>query len=125
MNKGRTKYVQVILPLPLEGTFTYSVPDIFADKVKTGMRVVVPVGKSKTYTAIIDETSEENTTGLDDSRIKDIYSLPDETPMLMPQQMKLWHWMADYYMATLGDIYTAAMPAGLKDEDGYRPKTET
>ena len=125
MNKGRTKYVQVILPLPLEGTFTYSVPDIFADKVKTGMRVVVPVGKSKTYTAIIDETSEENTTGLDESRIKDIYSLPDETPMLMPQQMKLWHWMADYYMATLGDIYTAALPAGLKDEDGYRPKTET
>ena len=125
MNKGRTKYVQVILPLPLEGTFTYSVPDTFADKVKTGMRVVVPVGKSKTYTAIIDETSEENTTGLDESRIKDIYSLPDETPMLMPQQMKLWHWMADYYMAALGDIYTAAMPAGLKDEDGYRPKTET
>lgn len=119
------KFIQAILPLPLEGTFIYSVPDIFADKVKRGMRVVVPVGQSKTYTALVDDISDENTTGLDNSRIKDIYSLPDDMPMLLPQQLKLWHWMADYYMAPLGDIYTAALPAGLKAEDGYRPKMET
>ena len=112
------------MPLPLEGTFTYSVPQDLEDKIKVGMRVVVPCGQKKTYTALCVEVTDKKT-NIGVKNIKCIYSVLDDMPMLLPQQLKLWQWMADYYMCTLGDIYKAALPAGLKAEDGYRPKTET
>ncbi len=88
------------------------------------MRVVVPCGQKKTYTALcVEVTDQKPNIGV--KNIKCIYSVLDDMPMLLPQQLKLWQWMADYYMCTLGDIYKAALPAGLKAEDGYRPKTET
>ena len=88
------------------------------------MRVVVPCGQKKTYTALcVEVTDQKPNIGV--KNIKCIYSVLDDTPMLLPQQLKLWQWMADYYMCPLGDIYKAALPAGLKAEDGYRPKTET
>lgn len=88
------------------------------------MRVVVPCGQKKTYTALcVEVTDKKPNIGV--KNIKCIYSVLDDIPMLLPQQLKLWQWMADYYMCTLGDIYKAALPAGLKAEDGYRPKTET
>ena len=112
------------MPLPLEGTFTYSVPQDLEDKIKVGMRVVVPCGQKKTYTALcVEVTDKKPDIGV--KNIKCIYSVLDDMPMLLPQQLKLWQWMADYYMCSLGDIYKAALPAGLKAEDGYRPKTET
>ena len=112
------------MPLPLEGTFTYSVPQDLEDKIKVGMRVVVPCGQKKTYTALcVEVTDKKPDIGV--KNIKCIYSVLDGMPMLLPQQLKLWQWMADYYMCPLGDIYKAALPAGLKAEDGYRPKTET
>ena len=88
------------------------------------MRVVVPCGQKKTYTALCVEVTDKKP-NIDVKNIKCIYSVLDDMPMLLPQQLKLWQWMADYYMCTLGDIYKAALPAGLKAEDGYRPKTET
>ena len=118
------KYAEVILPLPLEGTFTYAVPDTLADKVRAGMRVVVPCGPKKTYTAMCISVSDEKPE-IGDVAIKDVYSVLDDEPMLLPQQLRLWRWMADYYMSPFGDVYKAAMPAGLKDEDGYRPRMET
>ena len=112
------------MPLPLEGTFTYSVPQDLEDKIKVGMRVVVPCGQKKTYTALcVEVTDKKPNIGV--KNIKCIYSVLDDMPMLLPQQLKLWQWMEDYYMCPLGDIYKAALPAGLKAEDGYRPKTET
>ena len=112
------------MPLPLEGTFTYSVPQDLEDKIKVGMRVVVPCGQKKTYTALcVEVTDKKPNIGV--KNIKCIYSVLDDMPMLLPQQLKLWQWIADYYMCPLGDIYKAALPAGLKAEDGYRPKTET
>lgn len=88
------------------------------------MRVVVPCGQKKTHTALcVEVTDKKPNIGV--KNIKCIYSVLDDMPMLLPQQLKLWQWMADYYMCTLGDIYKAALPAGLKAEDGYRPKTET
>ena len=88
------------------------------------MRVVVPCGQKKTYTALCVEVIDKKP-DIGVKNIKCIYSVLDDMPMLLPQQLKLWQWMADYYMCTLGDIYKAALPAGLKAEDGYRPKTET
>ena len=114
------KYVDVVIPLPLEGTFTYAVPEGMETAVVPGMRVLVPLGRSKTYTAMVVKVHGEKP----DFELREIIRVMDAVPVLMPQQLKLWLWMADYYMAPLGDIFTTALPAGLKAEEGFRPKTE-
>ena len=117
------KYVDVILPLPLQGFFTYAVSDSLAARVAMGMRVLVPFGKSKTYAAIAVRTHADKP-NLPDSKIREILALLDDTPVLLPNQLRLWRWIADYYMSPLGDVMNAALPAGLKAEVGYKPKTE-
>ena len=114
-------YVDVILPVPVEGFFTYSIPDTLAGKVAFGMRVLVPFGRSKNYTAVAIRIHDEKP----EFEVKDILSVLDDTPMLLPQQFRLWQWIADYYLCPIGDIYKAAMPQGLKAEDGYKPRMET
>ena len=114
-------YVDVILPLPLDGLFTYSVPAEKAPRVVPGVRLLVPLGKSKTYTAIAVELHERQP----DFEARPILDVLDTAPVLLPQQLKLWQWIADYYLAPLGDVYKAALPAGLKAEEGFRPRTET
>ena len=115
------RYVEVILPLPLDGVFTYSLPDSMADRLQAGMRVLVPLGRSKHYTGIALRMHDVKP----DFEVKEVIAVMDERPLLLPVQLKLWRWMAEYYMAPLGDVYKAALPAGLKQEDGYRPRTET
>ena len=114
------RYVDVILPRPLEGYFTYAISNELATGVKLGIRVLVPFGASKTCTAMAvrvhDEKPEFDT--------KAVLQVVDSAPMLLPQQLDLWQWIAQYYMAPIGDVYTAALPAGLKDEAGWQPKTE-
>ena len=112
-------YVDVILPLPLEGTFTYSVPDTLAPQVRMGVRVVVPLGRSKTYTAMAVRTHNDKP----EFDTRDILQVVDDSPVLPERQLRLWQWISTYYMCTLGDVFKAALPAGLKAEDGYRPKT--
>ena len=113
-------YADIILPLPLEGVFTYSVPDDMTAAVMPGMRVVVPFGRSKKYIGVVLRTHGEKPS----FDVKDILSLPDPHPIVTGLQLRLWQWIADYYMSPLGDVFKAALPGGLKDEDGYRPKTE-
>ena len=113
-------YADIILPLPLEGVFTYSVPDGMTAVVMPGMRVVVPFGRSKKYIGVVLRTHGEKPS----FDVKDILSLPDPHPIVTGLQLRLWQWIADYYMSPLGDVFKAALPGGLKDEDGYRPKTE-
>lgn len=113
-------YADIILPLPLEGVFTYSVPDGMTAAVMRGMRVVVPFGRSKKYIGVVLRTHGEKPS----FDVKDILSLPDPHPIVTGLQLRLWQWIADYYMSPLGDVFKAALPGGLKDEDGYRPKTE-
>ncbi|MCR5131941.1 MAG: primosomal protein N' [Prevotella sp.] len=115
------RYVDVILPLPLEGLFTYGVSPELVSKVQSGVRVVVPFNKSKRYTAIAVRLHDEKP----DFEVKSVIEVLDERPLLLPAQLKLWQWISDYYMAPLGDVMNAALPAGLKNEEGYRPKTET
>lgn len=112
-------YVDVILPLPLDGTFTYALPAPLAGKVRLGVRLLVPLGKSKTYTAMavrVHDAKPEFDT-------RDILQVIDTEPVMTERQMKLWQWIAAYYMAALGDVFKAALPAGLKAEENYRPKT--
>lgn len=115
------KYVDVIVPLPLEGTFTYSVPHDLADRVRFGVRVAVTFGASKVHTAIVVRAHQDKPA----FNVKDIVDVIDDQPMLLEQQYKLWQWLSAYYMAPLGDVYNAALPAGLKVEENYKPRTET
>jgi len=105
------KFVDVILPLPLGNTFTYSVPDEWADQVRIGMRVVVQFGKKKMYTGVIYLVHIIPPTVY---KAKEIICLLDNHPILRRPQMKFWEWIASYYQAFLGDVYQAAVPAGLK-----------
>ena len=115
-------YADLILPLPLQGTFTYAVPASMQSAVRVGMRVLVPFGRSKTYLGIVARLHDERPQGYE---VKSVAQLMDLEPIITPQQLQLWQWIADYYLAPIGDVYKAALPAGLKAEDGYRPKTET
>ena len=107
------RYVDVILPLPLPKSFTYSLPDEYAEEVKIGCRVVVPFGRKKFYTAIVRNVHYCAPT---EYEVKDISTLLDASPILLPNQFKFWEWIADYFLCTQGDVYKAALPSGLKLE---------
>ena len=112
-------YVDVILPLPLEGTFTYSVPEPMVAQVRMGVRVLVPLGRSKTYTAMAVRLHSEKP----EFETRPIIQVIDTEPVLIEQQLRLWQWISTYYMSPIGDVFKAALPAGLKAEENYRPKT--
>ena len=113
-------YVDVILPVPLEGMFTYAVPENVT--VQVGQRVVVPFGRSKTYVGLVGRVHQKPPEGY---AVKDIRQVMDAAPIVTEQQLKLWQWISDYYLSPIGDVYKAALPAGLKDTEGYKPRTET
>lgn len=105
--------IQVILPLPVQGTFTYEVPDDSRDYVGIGTRVLVQFGRKKYYTAIvsgIDQTSPKN------YEVKQIMAVLDPHPALRYPQLKFWEWIADYYLCSVGEVMKAALPTGLKIE---------
>ena len=108
-----SKYADVILPLPIDATFTYLIPQQQENRVGVGSRVIVPFGRSKFYTAIVWKI---HTVAPVDFEVKSIALVLDDSPVLLPYQFKLWKWISDYYLCTLGDVYKAALPAGLKLE---------
>ena len=113
-------YADVILPVPLYGTFTYSIPAGVA--VTVGMRVLVPFGRNKTYIGIVSRLHSETPTGYE---VKAIVKVADAYPIVTDLQLRLWWWIGDYYLSPIGEVLKAALPAGLKAEDGYKPRTET
>ncbi len=123
------RYANIILPVPLDAQFSYIVPTSLIDKVQVGMRVLVPFGKTKTYVGIVSQYPAPvpiNTVDEKGKKIvfKEILSIFELTPILLPNQLKLWQWISSYYMASIGDVYKAAFPLGLKAEDKYKPRTE-
>lgn len=114
-----SNFVDVILPLPLPGTFTYSIPEELKGKIIPGCRVVVPFGKKITYTALVSSLHNNPNNNYE---IRPIRELLDEAPIVLNEQIKLWDWIARYYMCSLGEIYKAAIPQGLKGE--FKPRTE-
>ena len=107
-------YVDVILPLPLAGSFTYRLPSSYETDVQTGSRVVVQFGAKRYYTAIV--LSKHNEAPQGNYEIKEVIEVLDATPIVQPEQLRLWQWIADYYMCSMGDVYKAALPSGLKME---------
>lgn len=115
-------FADCVVPLPLEGVFTYKVPAHLDRLVQVGCRVNVPFGQKKQYAALVTRLHEEKP----EYETKDILAVLDEERMLLPGQYRLWQWVAEYYMCTVGEVYKAAIPSGLKEKDGkvrYRPRT--
>lgn len=118
---GETLYIDIILPLPLDSLFTYSVPKEIEQDIEMGKRVLVQFGKSKMTVGLIVRSHHDKP----DFNTKDIAKVVDRQPVVTEKQIKLWNWVAGYYMSPIGDVFNAALPAGLKSVDGYKPKTET
>ena len=112
-------FADVILPLPLPGTFTYSIPAEMERTILPGCRVTVPLGNKKSYTALVVTLHDKKP---EEYEVKEIKELLDETPIVTSIQTRLWEWISRYYLCSLGDIYKAAIPQGLKGE--FRPRTE-
>ena len=114
-------YIDVLLPVPLDCTFTYSVPPQMEGRAERGRRVLVPFGRNKSYVGIIIKVHDTKP----GFAVKDIKLVLDDAPIVTDAQLELWRWLADYYMAAPGDVLQAALPGGLKAADAYKPKTET
>ncbi|MEP7094562.1 MAG: primosomal protein N', partial [Flavobacterium sp.] len=103
-------FIEVVLPLSLAKTFTYRVSEAEFHFIKKGMRVAVPFGKSKMYTALVLDI-HQNAPNLYEA--KEIYQILDEKPIATETQIKHWLWIANYYMCGIGDVYRGAFPSGL------------
>ena len=111
MSDRITLFVNVILPIAVRNDFTYRVPFELNEQIGIGMRVVVPFGKGKLYTAIITKIHEEIPVGY---QAKFIEHLLDATPITTKTQHIFWKWISDYYMAPIGDVLSAALPSNFK-----------
>lgn len=110
---NQQSFVDVILPLPLKQLFTYSVPESLSKNVEIGKRVIVQFGSRKIYTAIVFSIHQN---APKEYKTKNIVSVLDEKPIVNEQQFRLWQWIANYYMCSLGEVFKAALPSGLKLE---------
>ncbi|HCY45139.1 MAG TPA: primosomal protein N' [Flavobacteriales bacterium] len=106
-----TKFVQVIVPLSLKGELTYRVPNEWNDLVLVGQRVIVQIGRTKLYTALISAIHE---TAPLDYQVKYIDYLLDEEPIVTQGQLKFWSWISTYYMCSIGEVMNAALPGSFK-----------
>ena len=103
-------FIDVILPIPLKRLFTYSISAEELNHLSKGMRVAVPFGKSKLYTAIVTSIHETPPSAYE---AKSIYSILDQVPIVNYHQLKLWYWISEYYMCSVGEVMRAALPNGL------------
>ncbi len=111
MDERTTLFADVILPVPVHREFTYRVPFEMNDYIREGIRVVVPFGKSKFYTAIVTKVHE---TVPSDYTAKYVEHILDDAPIITGNQYAFWKWIAKYYMAPIGDVLNAALPANFK-----------
>jgi primosomal protein N' (replication factor Y) len=103
-------FVEVIVPLALSKTFTYRISEAEFHYIKIGMRVAVPFGKSKIYTALVVELHQRAPLLYE---AKEIHQILDEKPIVNEIQIKHWQWIASYYMCSIGDVYRGALPSAL------------
>ena len=103
-------FIDVILPIPIQKTFTYSVTEDEANFLKKGMRVAVSFGKSKMYSALVLNIHQTKPVLYE---AKDIHQILDEVPLVNELQLKHWQWISSYYMCSLGDVYRAALPSAF------------
>ena len=117
MNQSLVNYADVILPLPVAGYFTYSIPDELKESVLPGSRVIVQFGVKKFYSALIREVHNRKPEGYE---TKHIEYLLDTIPIVPVECFEFWEWIANYYHCTIGEVLKAALPSGLKLESETR-----
>ena len=105
------KFAETLLPLALPGTYTYCIPE--GMQLSIGMRVLVPFGRKKIFTAIVVTLHDMEPKGYD---VKEILGTLDDKPIVRHPQLDFWQWIADYYLCSMGEVYKAAVPSGLKVE---------
>lgn len=117
-------HIEVIIPVPLAQTYTYSVPAELESKIKPGCLVLVEFGRNKYYSAIVAFIHLEHIKSSFD--IKDIIAVESDQPVLRRPQLKFWEWLSDYYLCKLGEVYKAVLPSGFRAESTstYKPRTE-
>jgi primosomal protein N' (replication factor Y) len=115
-------YAHVIVPLAVEGTFTYSVPASLINRIHPGCRVLVPFGKKKVYTAVVHSLGTRAPEGC---LPRNILEVLDDQPLIQPLQIQLWEWMTAYYMCQPGEVMRAALPSGLRPESESRVRVST
>src|SRR5690606_19148034 len=103
-------FIDVILPIPLTKTFVYQVSEREAAFLEKGMRVAVPFGKSKIYTALVYAIHQNAPTAY---KAKEIDQILDHAPVVTEVQLRFWEWIASYYMCSLREVFKAAIPAAL------------
>ena len=119
----RAVFAEIIIPVPVAGTFTYEVPISMVERARVGQSVIVPFGDRKLYTGIIASLTKTPPEGF---KIKSILDISDDRPTITPKQLELWQWTAAYYMCPIGDVYKAAVPVGLRPDSRSKilPVTE-
>ena len=115
-------FVDVLLPLPLKDTYTYSITADQKNTAKPGCRVTVQFGRKKLYTALIVNIHQDVPQGF---AVKEIITVIDDDPVVNPVQLKLWKWISDYYLCKQGEVMKAALPSGLKLESESRVYLKT
>ena len=105
------KFAETLLPLAIPGTYTYRIPE--GTRLSIGMRVLVPFGRKKIFTAIIVSLHDREPKGYE---VKEILGTLDDKAILRHPQLEFWQWIADYYLCSMGEVYKAAVPSGLKVE---------
>lgn len=110
LKKYKIYFIDVILPIPIQKTFTYSINEEEYNFLKEGMRVAVSFGKSKIYTALVYKIHNNEPTLYE---AKEIHQILDEFPIVNKLQLKHWKWIAEYYMCALGDVYRASLPSAF------------
>ncbi len=111
MDERKPLFAEILLPIPVKGTFTYRIPVDFRNVAETGRRAVVQFGGNKIYSGLIYNLHQNQP---QDFKPKDILNVLDDKPAVTAQQFRLWEWIADYYMAFRGDVMNAALPAAMK-----------
>lgn len=122
-------FADVILPVAIDRRLTYRIPSEMADQVVPGVRVVVPLGRSKLYSGIVYRVHDQSP---DHGQLKDIRAVLDEAPIVGKKQFDFWDWISDYYLASPGDVMNCAIPSGLRLQsetfvtlrEGFDPESE-
>jgi len=113
-------FADVIIPVPLQGLFTYALPDALATPPQAGCRVLVPFGNRQSLVGLVVRLHDQAPVGIE---VKQILEVVDATPVILPQQLNLWQWIADYYLCSIGEVFKAALPGKLKEKKS--PKRPT
>jgi primosomal protein N' (replication factor Y) len=111
MTERETFFADVLLPVPMRQVFTYRIPFEFNDQIRSGLRVLVPFGKNKLLTGLVTNVHQQVPK---DYQAKYIDTILDEQPIITGKQLAFWDWVSSYYMAPIGDVMNAALPANFK-----------